>query len=403
MSTQTAEPEVPFLDMKDPNFSLQSPEARAARDKSWYAKTPYGIAVLRQAEANKMLKDKRLRQGSWAWPDHNGVHSGLFYDFWGSTLINYEGADHARLRRVHNPAFTPKVVESLKPRFEQIAEELIDGFIERGECDIVAEFTEPYAARIICILLDLPEVEWKTIADWSSTIGLALGVTIKEELPNIEQAMAELNAYADAVIASRRANPQDDFVTKLVEAADERQALSELELRTAVVNAVFAGMDTTRNQLGLAIYMLVKHSDQWELLGRDSSLARPAVEEAMRVAPTVTWVTREAIEDFEFEGAQIEKGTTIHLITESAGTDPHAGSRTTFNIAGESQSHFGFGGGIHQCLGHYLARADMAEALTILTRRITDVTLTPGAEWLPETGNTGPTSLPIRFRARGDQ
>lgn len=399
----TSPQEAPFLDLKDPGFSLQSDEVRLAREASWYARTPYGIAVLRQAQANKMLKDRRLRQGSWAWPDHNGVHSGLFYDFWGSTLINYEGPDHARLRRVHNPAFAPKVIEGLRPRFEQIANELIDGFIERGECDFVADFSEPYAARIICILLDLPEDQWPTIARWASTIGLALGVTIKQELPNIESAMAELYDYADELIAARRAESEDDFVTKLVDAADNRGELSELELRTAIVNAVFAGMDTTRNQLGLAVFMLAKHPEQWELLGNDPSLARPAVEESMRMAPTVTWVTREAVEDVEYEGVVIDQGTTIHLITESAGTDPHANARAEFDISGENQPHFGFGGGIHQCVGHYLARSDMAEALTVLSRRLADIELAPGADWLPETGNTGPNALPLRFRARGEQ
>jgi len=401
--SETLSQDAPFLNLKDPHFSLQSPEVRAAREASWFARTPYGIAVLRQEQATKMLKDRRLRQGSWAWPDHNDVHSGLFYDFWGSTVINYEGPDHARLRRVHNPAFAPKVVEGLRPRFEQIANELVDGFIDAGEFDFVAEFSEPYAARIICILLDLPEDEWPTIGRWASTIGLALSVTIKEDLPKIEGAMAELYEYADKLIAARRAQPEEDFTSKLVDATDNRGDLSELELRTAVVNAVFAGMDTTRNQLGLAVYMLAKHPDQWEMLGRDASLARPAVEESMRVAPTVTWVTREATEDVEYEGLVIEKGTTIHLVTESAGTDPHAGARSEFDIAGESQPHIGFGGGIHQCVGHYLARSDMAEALTILTRRLTNIEFAPGAEWLPETGNTGPTSLPLRFQKREAQ
>jgi cytochrome P450 len=396
----TSATEVPFLDLKDPAFSLQSPEARAARDASWYARTPYGIAVLRYAEASKLLKHRQLRQGSWAWPAHNGVTSGTFHEFWKTTLINYEGPDHARLRRLHNPAFSPKLIAGLQPRFQAIATELIDAFVERGECDFVAEFAEPYAARIICLLLGLPDEEWKTIAEWSAIIGLALGVTIKQDLPRIEKAMDELYAYADEVIAARRATPQDDFITKLVNSERNDEALTEMELRTAIVNAVFAGMDTTRNQIALAVATFARHPEQWELLAADPSLGQAAVEEVMRVAPTVTWVTREAIETFEYEGVEISQGTTVHLLTEVAGTDPLAGAGDEFDITKDRPTHFGFGGGMHHCLGHFVARSDMSEALSLLASRLQDIAIAPGDEWLPNSGNTGPIRLPLTFAPR---
>ena len=144
---------------------------------------------------------------------------------------------------------------------------------------------------------------------------------------------------------------------------------------------------------GLAMQTFSRHLDQWRLLAERPDLGRAAVEEVMRVNPTVRWVTREVLEDFEFEGVQLTTGTTVHLYSESAGTDPRAFAEG-FDITAERKPHFGFGGGAHHCLGHFVARSDMSEALPLLARRMRDIRLLPGDAWLPDSGNTGPTSLP---------
>jgi cytochrome P450 len=119
----------------------------------------------------------------------------------------------------------------------------------------------------------------------------------------------------------------------------------------------------------------------------------------MRVRPTVTWVTREATESFEFDGLEIAAGTTVHLFSESAGSDPDVvGSTGEFDItAADRPKHFGFGGGRHFCLGHFIARGDMGEALALLARRLPGVRHDGDAVFLPDSGNTGPVSLPIAF------
>ena len=195
----------------------------------------------------------------------------------------------------------------------------------------MADFAEPYAARVIAIMLGIAEEEWPTIAAESATVGLAMGVRIREHLPRIEAALAALYDYADAVIAARQRDPRDDLVTSLVKSqADEgrpgggltRDGLTAAELRDALVLLIFGGFDTTRNQLGLAMQVFLDHPGQWRLLGERPELGAAAVEEVMRVRPTTTWVTREALADFTFDGLDIEAGTTIHLFCESAGTDP---------------------------------------------------------------------------------
>ncbi|MFZ2501659.1 MAG: cytochrome P450 [Nocardioides sp.] len=395
MTTMAA---VPALDVAAPDFSITSAEVHRAREESWYATTNYGIAVLRYDEMSRLIKSPKLRQGSVAWPAHNGITEGPFARWWASWLLNKEGPEHHRLRRLMNPAFSPKLIGGLVPRFQALAGELIDDFSSPGSCEFVSEFAEPYAARVIAIMLGLPEEEWPIIAKESSTVGLALSVSIQHELPQIEASLQRLYDFADELIADRQANPREDFVTALVNASrDEDGRLSEQELRDGMVLLIFGGFDTTRNQLGLALQTFVQHPDQWRLLAERPELGKAAVEEVMRVNPTVRWVTREVLEDFTFEGVDLVAGTTVHLYSESAGTDPRVFPDGFDITSTERKPHFGFGGGAHHCLGHFVARSDMSEALPLLAQRLRDPRILDGATWLPDSGNTGPMRLPIAF------
>ena len=298
--TRAPDHAVPFFDIADPAFSVTSEQVRRAREAGWYARTSYGLAVLRYDQVSRLIRHPDLRQGSRLWPAHHGITSGPFADWWASWVLNMEGEEHHRLRRLLNPAFSRRIVEPLRPRFSALAGELVDGFAEPGRCEFMAEFAGPYAARVIAILLGIAEAEWPTIAAESSAVGLAMGVRIREDLPRIEAALANLYAYTDALIADRRARPRDDFVTSLVEAQAEGDRLTPGELRDSLALLIFGGFDTTRNQLGLAMQAFIDHPDQWRLLAARPDLGPAAVEEVMRVSPTTTWVTREALEDFTF-------------------------------------------------------------------------------------------------------
>jgi len=389
--------DLPYLNVSDPSFSIQSDEVRAARDAGWCARTPYGLAILRYEETSALIKDRRLRQGSYAWPEHNGV-TGRFADWWAGWVLNMEGVDHARLRRLLNPAFSQSSIAAMQDDFINLANELIDGFAPTGTCEFVSQFSEPYAARVVAKLLGIPEEEWPVIAELSATIGLSLGVTFQQDLPQIEAALDQLYDYCDAIIDDRTRNPRDDFSTMLVQAQSEGEKLSHAELRDSMALLVFGGYDTTRNQLGLAIKSFSEQLDQWQILAERPDLGRAAVEEVMRVNPTTTWVTREAIDEVEFRGLTIPGGTTIHLFAESSGTDPIAFPNPRIDVTDtERKPHFAFGGGAHHCLGHFVARMDMAVALPMLAARMPDMRIGEGSEWLPDSGNTGPVKLPLEF------
>ena len=389
---------VPFFDVTDPAFSVSSAEVHRAREKGWYARTPYGLAVLRYDQAARLIRHPEVRQGSVAWPAHHGITSGPFAQWWSGWVLNKEGGDHQRLRRLLTPAFSRRLIDALVPRFAGLAGELAGSFAATGRCEFMAEFAEPYAARVIAIILGIPEREWPTIAAESAAVGLAMGVRIREDLPRIEAALANLYAYADALIADRGSRPRDDFVTALVQAQADGERLTATELRDTLVLLIFGGFDTTRNQLGLAMQAFIDHPRQWRLLGENPRLGPAAVEEVMRISPTTTWVTREAVTDFTFDGLEIEAGTTIHLFCESAGTDPRAFGDAAFDITATARPpHFGFGGGVHYCLGHLVARTDMSVALPLLARTLREPRVRGEAIWLPNSGNTGPARLPIAF------
>jgi len=389
-----------YLDLADPSFDVTSTVVHEARERDWYARTPYGWAILRYEQGTAVLKDRRFQQGNAKWPSQNGLHDGPFVQWWRETLLSLEGEDHLRLRRLLGPAFRSRAIEAMRPRFQTLANELIDGFAPRGRVEFVGEFAEPYAARVLCLLLGLPEEAWAQVAHWADDLGKSFGIRIRQDLPRIEAALEGLTAYVEDVVADRRAHPVDDLVSTLVTARDRDDALNERELCVGLVFLAFAGMETTRNQLGLALQTFLRHPGQWALLAERPELGVAAVEEVMRVAPTVTWVTREAKEDVDLLGLAIPAGGIVQVLSHASGTDPRAmGEDPGFNItATDRPPHSGFGGGVHHCLGHFVARTDMSVALPLLAQRMPDLQADGPGEWLPVSGNTGPVRFPLWYR-----
>ena len=390
-------PNVAHLDFSETGFSIRSDQVMQAREQHWYATTNFGIAILRYEDSNALLKDKRLYQGTRRWPSHFGIDDGLLANWWPDIMLSIEGEDHLRLRKLSGPAFSPKVLEPLIPTFAELAHELIDGFCERGTAEFMSEFAEAYSARVITGLLGIDKSQWREIADLATELGYVFSVTIKDDLEVIEHGLSGLLEISKALIASRQGTDGDDFVGALIRANSDGKKITGHELLMLVSFIIFAGFDTTRNQIGLGLQTFSKHMDQWRNLGENPDLARSAVEEVMRVNPTITWVSREASVDVEYKDLVIPQGKTIHLLTIPSGSDPRRFEKTEFDITAGRPPHFGFGGGMHHCLGHYVARLDMAEAYKALAQRLPDFEILSGATYLPDSGNTGPIELPIKF------
>lgn len=388
---------VPYLDPQAPGFSIRSAEVLAAREQHWYARTPFGVAILRYEDANELQNDKRLYQGTRRWPELNGIVSGPLAQWWPDMIMSLEGQDHLRLRKLANPAFKPRIIEALTPEFTALAVELVDAFADRGHTEFMAEFAEPYSARVITRLLGMNEDVWPELATCATQMGLVFSVTIRDDLPLIEAGLAGVLDMSRELIERRRHDIRDDVISNLVQASFEGQQITEHELLLMVSFLVFAGFDTTRNQLGLAMQTFAEHQDQWQLLAAQPELGRTAVEEVMRVNPTITWFSREVNTTFTYRDLDLTEGMVVHIYNIPVGSDPRRFDPLEFDITQQRAPHFGFGGGIHHCLGHYVARVDMREALTVLAQRIPAFRIGEGADFLPDSGNTGPTRLPLVF------
>lgn len=397
------QPTTSYLDISDEHFRMDSEEVRKARATHWYARTDWGIAVLSYEDSSFLLKHPHLTQGSAKWPAQHGVVDGRFDSWWQKTLLVLEGAEHNRIRRLVNPAFSPRRIEPLHSRFRSLADELVDEWIDYGQTDFASRFAAPYATRILCMMLGIAEHDWKKIHELASTIGLGLGITIQENIEQIDDAIIELTQYAESLVRSRRESPQPDILGTLVEARDEDAGkLSDQELINLIILLIFAGIDTTRNQLVLSVEAFSKQPDQWEKLAADPDrYSVKAAEEALRINPIGRWISREAAETFQHRERTIEKGATLHLFTLTSATDPAAfDNPDRIDLDADRSPHFAFGGGVHHCLGHFVVRADIGVALSALATRMTDLRLGEGAEWLPDSGNTGANKLPITFTPR---
>ena len=255
-----------------------------------------------------------------------------------------------------------------------------------------------YPIQVMCHLLGVPGDDHEDFAAWNNAITWALSFQLSAHREEAEWGMRHMDDYVAGLVALRRRDPRDDLVTALVQAEEEGDRLSDQELLSMIGGLLFAGYDTTRNQLGLAMWLFAEHPEQWALLAERDELAPRAVEEVMRVQGAVAVAPRVVVEDFELDGYRLGAGALLSLSTVSANHDPAVYEAPhTFDITAEREPQLTFGGGPHFCLGANLARAEMQEALPILARRMPALELDGEPTWRPPFGIFGPETLPIRF------
>jgi len=321
----------------------------------------------------------------------------LFADWLRAMLLNLEGHPHQRQRQLVSKAFTQRSVDVLRPFMRAKAHELVDGFADDGSCEFMTTFADPYPAWVIAELLGIPAERFTAFLGWATDMGLGFSPNAAAEQDRIDAAVAGLYACCDELTAQRREDPGEDLISALIKAEVDGERLSAAELRILVSTLVFAGQDTTRNQLGLAMTTFTQHPEQWRLLAQRPELASTAVEELMRVNPTTPVIGRMATEDFTFQGVDIPAGTQIALFVAAANTEPDTFGDAPFDITAQRPAQLTFGGGIHYCLGVWLARTEMREALPILASRLGDIALAEPVPSRPHLGITGPITLALRF------
>jgi cytochrome P450 len=328
----------------------------------WITRYEEAEAVLLDDE--RFVRDPRLALSPGQLP------AGLpdFFAFIDSNMLNRDGDDHLRLRRLVSKAFTPRMIERLRPRIREIADELIGRVSATGEMELVSEFAFPLPITVIAELLGVPIADRERFRQWSGAmVSPALAVT------ELEQADALLGAFVEyllALFAERRQQPGEDLVSALVAVEDGGDTLSEEELCSMVALLIVAGHETTVSLIGNATLALLTHPDQRAAVGLDPSLLPRAVEELIRYdGPVERTLNRWATEDVEIGGRTIRRGETVIVILGAADRDADRfAAPETLDLAAERDRHLGFGRGSHFCLGAPLARLEAEIALGTLLR-----------------------------------
>jgi len=400
MATMVSELELPEVDL----FGLQRDEARAvfeaAREKHWLARMPLGYSVTRYADVVALLRDRRFHSAISLIPQMAGVSDEVLLERQQRSILALEGDEHARLRRLVAPAFTPKSADRLRPFMRDVVDGLIDGFADSGRCELVADLCEPYPIPIICELLGAPKSDWKLFSNWATNIFRVFNGDLANDLPQIQVAMTELDEYVRAMIEHRRSRPANDLLSDMIAAEEAGDRLSTDELVMMTEAVLMAGTDTTRNQLACAVAVFTDHPEQWKLLAEQPDLAPRAVEECLRFLGAVRGTARFASEDIEYRDVVFPAGTLVAISLAMANQDPEVtDDPKSFDITRQTSSpQMTLGSGIHHCLGASLARAELQEALPALARRMPNLALDGEIEWKPDTvGIWGPAKLPLTF------
>jgi cytochrome P450 len=372
-----------------------------ARRQAPIAIGPHGPELLTHDLVRSVLRDPRFRVPQGMFLAGQGITSGPLWDRVATNLISLDGAAHHRLRRLVAKAFTPRATERLRSTVIDVINQLIDRHTVAGRCEVVIDIARQFPIPIICALLGAPSEDWELFSDWSDDIFKVFDWNVGEHERAILAAWDELDAYIDVMVAKRREKLTDDLVSDLIRAEDDGDRLNADELRMLVAGLLMAGTDTTRNQLAASVQVLCDHPDQWALLAQHPELAMNAVEETMRHSPIAAGALRVALEDVEIAGVMIPAGTLVIANTAAANRDPAVyDDPDRLDIAREGAPPMQtFGAGAHYCLGANLARLELSEALSAMTRRMPNARRSGPAPWKPLTGISGPTTLTIKFDA----
>ncbi|HEY1592114.1 MAG TPA: cytochrome P450 [Solirubrobacteraceae bacterium] len=394
--------ELPSFDHTDPGLRgdrYREAMAGVASHGGWLAANPYGYTVLEREAGEFFLRTKDAVFPGLTIADMFGIADGPLHEEIVRNIININGADHGRLRRLVNPALSPRAVERYRPAMRQFLDGLLDQVPDDGSVDFVADFAKPYPSLVIAEVMGAPLEDAPRLHHWSNWIQRQFDAgSLMTERELIEEAVAEFYIYEDELIAARRADPGDDLISSLIEAEDEGDRLNHDELRNLILNILVGGVDTSQSQLAHAIRLLALHPDQWEALRADPrGLAQPAIEEALRYEPITPFTARITTAEIEYRGVTFPPNSIVLVSAWHANRDGIA--HDAFDILADRPRArlLTFGAGIHYCVGANLARAEMEEAVAFLGERVRSVQLDGEPVFGSASGIYGLDALPVKL------
>jgi cytochrome P450 len=330
--------------------------------------------------------------------------SAIIIEFFGDVfgkhvMLGMDEPEHRRYRSLVSAAFSQRALARRQDDLvEQVANELIDGFVQRGRADLAREFTFPYPTQIIAGLLGLPRADYPQFQRWS--------ISLLSFIINRDRGIAASSAlreYFAAILAARRQDPRDDLISSLAQAEIDGERLSDEEIFSFLRLLLPAGVETTYRSTGNLLFGLLSNPELLEAVRADRSLIPQAVEEAVRWEPPLLTITRVATRDTELAGVPIPAGSTVMPMLGAANRDENRyANPDRFDIFRSPEVHASWGHGVHVCLGMHLARLEMRVALNRLLDRLPNLRLDPAGDDPHIRGQVfrSPTSLPVVFDPR---
>lgn len=323
------------------------------------------------------------------------------YHLFSKQMLYADPPYHTHLRGLVNKAFTPRMVERMRPHIQQIVDELLDAVQEHGRMDVIRQFAYPLPATVIMEMLGLPPEERDQFKKWSDDFIAVLGVVRQDPslMEQAQQSLVEFTDYIGELQKQRRQHSKDDLLDALLTVEEQGNKLSHEELVANSILLLAAGHETTTNLIGNGLLALLRHPDQMQKLRDDPSLIETAIEELLRYDNPVQIVWRLATEDMEIGGKRISQGKVVNLIIGAANRDPaQFPEPDQLNLSRSENRHAGFGFGIHFCLGAALARLEGQLAINTVLRRMPTLRLeTEALEWQESPTFRGVKSLPVVF------
>jgi len=397
-------PERPRIDLLDPrSFSNGQPHEafRWLRENDpvhWHAEAdgPGFFAVTRYEDVRAIGRDPE-NFSSVPTIMIADPQPGMNFDIDGhQMMLMMDPPKHTQYRRLISSEFTPRGARELGPRVRELAAQIVDRVIERGECDLVEDIAGELPSYVIAELLGIPLEDGRKLYRLTETIHSA-----PESLPPgaAAGAVIEMFQYAAGVIAEKRAHPADDLATKLLNAEVDGRRFDDLDFQLFFMLLVDAGGDTTRNLVAGGMLALFEHPEERRKLAAAlDELLPSAVEEMLRWVSPVIYMRRTATADVELGGRKIRAGQKAVMYYGSANRDASVFAEPDrFDVGRSPNLHLAFGGGQHFCLGAHIARVEIEAMLREILTRLPDIEPAGPAVWLPSTFISGPKHLPVRF------
>ncbi len=427
--TLVSELELPAFDYTDP--SLRGERFHEAMRElegagGWLARGPFGYIVLDRESAEFFLRMREAIFPGMKIAEIFGVSEGPLYEQMKRNVLHVNGPDHTRLRSFVNPALSARAVERYRPAMRGFLEELFARACasarmdearvdevrtdEAGtrkkkttvRCEFVEAFAKPYPSQTIASVMGAPVEDAARLHHWSSWIQRQFdAAAMASERDGIETAVEEFYEYAEALVRTRRKDPGDDLISRLISAVGGEKPLSDVECVNLVFNVLVGGVDTSQSQLAHTVRLLAEHPRQWEALAADPGLAADAVEEGLRYEPITPFTARMTTAEVTYRDVTFPEGTIVMVCAFTGNRDLGEGGESddVFDITAERPRArtLTFGAGVHFCLGANLARAELEEALVFMARRMDGLRLDGEPVYESITGIYGLAELPIAF------